>query len=218
MSHKTVSSRTLAGRCRALVRDEDGGAYTLSYVMVIPILMLLVCVIVETTLMMSAKVGTVYAAYSGARTAVVWSSASQNWSAAEDRIEHAAIKSFVPFAGGSGTKSNGAEPAELSEYVRAYTAFAKNDPVSESYVKNKYRNASERLTVTTNGPPRSADGDIEVTVEYRFKFNIPGIGKLLGEQGEDGDYYFLLESTAKLQNEGPKNSRQELGIGYGKFE
>lgn len=198
---------------RKLAGDEHGGAYTLSYVMVIPVLMLLTCVIVESTAMMCAKVGTVYAAYSGARTAAVWSSTSQNWPNAEDRIEQAAVKSFVPFAGGTG--SNGSAPNESTDYARAYAAFA--DEPAESYIKAKYANAIRRMTVTTNGPPSSHDSDIRVTVEYRFRFNIPGIGKLLGEKDADG-YYFPLSSTATLQNEGPKNRRQDLGIGYGKLD
>ena len=43
-------------------RDEDGGAYTLSYVMVIPLLMMLIALIVESALMMSATLGPHYAA------------------------------------------------------------------------------------------------------------------------------------------------------------
>ena len=39
-----------------ILRDEEGAAYTLSYVMVIPVFLLLMCVIVETTLFMTAKI------------------------------------------------------------------------------------------------------------------------------------------------------------------
>ncbi len=74
-------------------RDEDGGAYTLSYVMTIPFLMLLVALIVESTLMMTAKVGTVYSAYAAARTACVWSSAA-DWPDTQDRIERAATQAM----------------------------------------------------------------------------------------------------------------------------
>ncbi len=61
---------------RQLVFDEDGAAYTLSYVMVIPVYALLICLIIESVLMMTAKLGTVYAAFAAARTASVWSSAT----------------------------------------------------------------------------------------------------------------------------------------------
>ena len=204
----------LKTRIKSLFSEEDGGAYTLSYVMVMPILMLLTCVVVETTLLMSAKVGTVYSAWSGARTAIVWSSALEDWSAVEDRIEVAAVQSFVPFASGMGVK--GSPPDRASAYAESYESFA-NDPVSANYVRSKYANAVDRLTVKTDGPPASHDSDISVTVQYKFRFNIPGIGKLLGEKDGDG-YSFPLTSTATLQNEGPKNEQQDLGIGYGKLD
>ena len=197
-----------------LLCAEDGGAYTLSYVMVIPILMMLTCVVVETTLMMGAKVGTAWSAYSGARTAIVWSSATNSWSDTEAKIEQAAVQSFVPFATGMG--ASGIAPGRASDYVTSYASFA-DQPVSESYIRAKYANASRRLTVTTSGPPQSHDSELRVTVEYRFRFNIPGIGKLIGEKDGDG-YSFPLRSTATLQNEGPKNERQDLGIGYGKLD
>ena len=198
----------------SLLRDEGGAAYTLSYVMVIPILMLLTCVIVETTLMMSAKIGTSYSAYSGARTAIVWSSAADSWSDVEEKIERAAIQSFVPFASGMG--KNSSAPNRANDYVASYTSFA-DKSVSENYVRSKYANAVDRLKVTTDGAPSSHDSDIRVTVEYRFRFNIPGIGKLIGEKDEDG-YSFPLRSSATLQNEGPKNEQQTMGIGYGKLD
>jgi Flp pilus assembly protein TadG len=194
--------------------EETGGAYTLSYVMVIPILMLLTCITVETTMLMSAKVGTVYSAWSGARTAIVWASAMDDWSDVEEKVEQAAIQSFVPFSSGMGKK--GSTPARASDYATAYKSFT-NKPASGNYIRAKYANAADRLNVKTNGQPASHDSDISVTVEYKFRFNIPGIGKRLGEKDGDG-YFFPLKSKATLQNEGPKNEQQELGIGYGKLD
>ena len=200
-----------------LIRDEDGGAYTLSYMMAIPVLALLLCVIVETTLMMSAKVGTVYAAYSGARTGVVWSSASRSRSDADDRIREAAIKSFVPFA--SSTKASGGSvtTVDSAKYAKSYAEFAKT-PVAKGYVQSKFENAASLIKVTSSGSPSKFDSPMTVTVEYRFQFRLPGIGKLFGEVGPNGDYYVPLESTVTLQNEGPQNSSQTLGIGYGTFQ
>ncbi|MFK7821294.1 MAG: hypothetical protein AB8G99_21445, partial [Planctomycetaceae bacterium] len=143
------------------------------------------------------------------------SSADRRWADTEKRVEDAAIKSFVPFASAMGSK--GTAPADVGSYTKAYKSFA-NDAVSEGSIKAKYANAAERISVRTNGKPRSHDADVSVTVEYRFRFNMPGIGKLLGEKGSGGDYFFPLSSTATLQNEGPKNARQELGIGYGKLD
>jgi Flp pilus assembly protein TadG len=196
--------------------DEDGGAYTLSYVMVVPFVMLFMCLIVETTLMMSAKLGTVYSAFAGARVATVWSSAT-GWEKAEERIEAAAIKAFVPFASGSSSRTDDDGETDMDGYYESYSDYVQ-DPVSETYVQKKYKNAASSLTVTTDGPPANWDSDITVTVKYECPFRIPGIGRLLGEQGGDGGYYFPLTSKVTLQNEGPQNDAQEMGIGYGTLD
>ncbi len=215
----TCVRRALAGlkaSCGLLARDEQGGAYTLSYVMVVPIVMLLMCLIIETTLMMTAKLGTVYAAYAGARAGSVWATAT-SWEQAEDRIERAAVQAFVPFASGSSRPGESQESSGASRYVDSYQAFV-DDPVSESYVTKKYQNAVASLSVTTDGPPARWDSELTVTVEYEFPFRVPGIGRLLGQPDGNGGYQFVLSSQAALQNEGPQNDRQELGIGYGRLE
>ena len=198
-----------------IVTDEEGGAYTLSYVMVVPFVMLFMCLVVETTLMMSAKVGTLYAAYAGARVGSVWSSAT-DWQSAEERIEFAAIKAFVPFASGS-SDGEGATVADADRYFASYSDYV-DEPVSEKYIHKKYANASNKLKVKTNGPPSQWDSEIRVTVTYESPFRVPGIGKLLGADGGEGRYYFPVESSVTLQNDGPQNASQDLGIGYGRLD
>ena len=70
---KSPNRRRRSGLVRFL-RDEEGAAYSLSFVMVIPIFALMICLIIEGALIMTAKLGTVYAAFAAARTASVWSS------------------------------------------------------------------------------------------------------------------------------------------------
>ncbi len=193
---------------------EDGGAYTLSYVMVVPILMLLTCAVIETTLMMSAKLGTVYAAYSAARTVMVWASLDGDWSSTQARMERAAIKSMVPFASGSKTSGVSDEMPQVEDYVAAYSSFV-SSPVSDSYVRAKCRNAAANTTVKATDAPGQWSSDIEVTVTYQFPFRLPGIGRLFGTRGDDGNFYCELESQVTLQNDGPQNEQQSLGIGYG---
>jgi hypothetical protein len=167
---------------------------------------------------MCAKLGTVHAAYAGARAAAVWSSAT-SWDRAEQKIEQAAIMSFVPFA--SATGAPGAPTidaaADAETYIQAYEEFV-DRPVSAKYVRAKIANATRSLNVATNGPPADWQTDITVTVEYSFPFHIPGIGRLIGQPGDDGGYYFPLRSEAVLQHDGPRNDSQTLGIGYGTLE
>jgi Flp pilus assembly protein TadG len=198
---------------KRIVREEDGAAYSISLVMVVPIYLYLVCLILETTLMLSAKIGTVYAAYSGARAAAVWSSAA-NPAQAREHIEQASRQAFVPFASGTmAPKEMGNETAQERRFLDSYTAYAKA-PAARAYLAKKYRHSQQAVNVTTNGPPASWDSDITVTVEYQFPFNVPGIGLIMGTKSADGRFVSTIRTTATLQNEGPQNDKQKLGIDY----
>src|SRR5262245_49854582 len=59
---------------RELWRDEGGASYTLSYVLAVPVYLLFICIVAEMTLLLVAKVGTLYAAHAGARSSIVWRS------------------------------------------------------------------------------------------------------------------------------------------------
>ena len=218
--HSIKRRRTGLGGLRRFARDEEGAAYTLSFVMVMPIYALLMCLIIETVLMMSAKLGTVYAAFAAARSASVWSSAT-TWEKAEKKAQQAAMQSMVPFASGtqSAFSSVPVSPDSLKgfpAYWLAYQAYAK-DPVANKYILSKYGYASRHVKVTIAGPPATSDAPITAKVTYDFPFNVPGIGRLLGKQGVDG-YYYTISSEVTIPNEGPRDNRKTIGIGYGTLE
>jgi Flp pilus assembly protein TadG len=205
---------------RRFARNEDGAAYTLSFVMVMPIYALLMCLIIEAALMLTAKLGTVYAAFAAARSAAVWSSAT-TWEKTQKKARLAAVKSMVPFA--SGTQSAVSSiPTNLEgapnplAFWGAYQAYA-NDPVDEKYLLAKYAYALANVRVTIAGPPVKSTDPINVKVIYQFPFNVPGIGRILGEPGPGG-YYFPISSEVTIPNEGPRDDRKAIGIGYGTFE
>lgn len=197
---------------RRLAVDEDGAAYTLSYVMVIPVYMLLICMIIESVLFFTAKLGTVYAAYAAARTASVWSSCT-TWDKTMVKAKAAATKSMTPFASGMKTPIPKNKPTGWVKYMTAYEAYS-DQPVSETYLLKKYIYAKSCTKVVIKGPPQSWDADISATVTYEFPFNIPGIGRIFGKRGAFG-YYLPITSTATLPNEGPQDNRKTIGIGYG---
>jgi len=205
---------------RRFFAEEDGAAYTLSYVMVIPVYAILICLIIETVLMLSAKLGTVYAAYSAARTASVWSSAS-TWDKTLVKSKQAAVQSMVPFASGMQPAAMSVpaagDAAKSAAYVAAYNTFAK-DPVSAKYMLAKYGYATRHMTVTIDGPPTKWNAEIKAKVTYDFPFNVPGIGRILGRRGDDGRTYFSITSEASVPNEGPQDDRKTIGIGYGTLE
>lgn len=203
--------------------DEHGAAYSLSVVMVTPIYALLMCLILESALMMVAKLGTVYAGYAAARTAVVWSSATDSDRELKKKVAAAAHRSFTPFA--SGTQEGWLDlphrlQAELfASKLRAYQlAAGRESPVSRTVIRKKHANARRFLKAKIKQPPQTWDADLTIELEYRFRFNVPGVGRLIGQRSLwDGHYYFPVRTEVTLQNEGPQNDKQELGIGYGTF-
>jgi Flp pilus assembly protein TadG len=219
-TRSTSSSTPITNRLHRLAREEDGAAYTLSYVMVIPLYALLLCLIVETVFMLTAKLGTVYAAYAAARTASVWSSHT-TWDKAMAKAEKAAFKTMTPFASGLQPLTSSVPTPDAAVdsalYLAAYNAFAE-DPVAAKYLLAKYGYASRHTEVSIEGPPATWDADITAKVTYDFPFNVPGIGRLLGRRGFDGRYYYSLTSQATIPNEGPQNNRNTIGIGYGTLE
>jgi hypothetical protein len=213
--------RGLAG-FRRFERDEEGAAYTLSFVMVIPIFALLICLIIEAALLMTAKLGTVYSAYAAARTASVWSSHT-TWEKTMEKSKRAALKTMVPFASGTqGSLDLDQIPTDKDtvvdglKYVGVYIAYAKK-PESKKYVGAKYAYASRNVEVEIDGPPEKSDTPITAKVTYHYPFNIPGIARILCDKGPDG-YFFNISSTATIPNEGPRDNRKTIGIGYGTLE
>ncbi len=205
---------------RRFANDEEGAAYSLSFVMVIPIYALLMCLIIEAALILTAKLGTVYAAYAAARTASVWSSHT-TWEKTMEKSQRSALKTMVPFASGtqgflSSAPTNQDTVAQGLIYWGAYKAYAKKEQ-STKYLAAKYGYASRNVKVTIEGPPEKSDSPITAKVTYQFPFNIPGIARILGDKGPDG-YYFNISSTATIPNEGPRDDRTTIGIGYGTLE
>ncbi len=204
----------LCDSIRSFHGDEGGGAYTLSYVMTIPFLILLTSLIIESTLMMTAKVGTIYSAFAAARTASVWSSAAQ-WPIVLEKTEQAARQAMIPFASGSSPGDMGADSSDSEVYFDAYNSWT-SDGVAPGYIAAKAKSSNSRLQVEIAKRPATWDADIEVAVTYDYPIHIPGLGKILGQRSPTGGYVFAVTSHATLHNDAPQNAAQELGIGYGK--
>lgn len=194
--------------------DERGGAYTLSYVMVIPFLMFLIALIVESTLIMSAKLGTVYAGYAAVRCASVHST-SVPWGETMDAAQLAAKQAMLPYASGVAQSPAPADSERGERIIRANTDWVQN-PASNGYLRSKFADSAERLSVELGASPASWDAQISATITYRFPIHVPGLGPMIGESDSNGGYVFPLRTKVTLQNDAPQNSQRELGIGYGK--
>src|SRR6056297_2162395 len=91
---------------QSFLADESGASYALPYVMTLPFLMVIVCCLMQGTLILVAKFGTMHAGYAAARAAIVWQGADPSSSAesrelADKYADRAAITGMVPFAAGT---------------------------------------------------------------------------------------------------------------------
>jgi hypothetical protein len=206
-----------------LLRDDRGSAYSIGYLLTLPLYMLFIALFIELSLIMVCKTGTVYAAFAAARVGIVWAGDSPT-DEIDRRIEFAARRAFVPFASGLADfragRSAPAASGEAKRYLDAYKAYnsaAGNDRVFEKYVAAKRRyafrtvRAEVRRTAGANAP---WDEDLSVTVGYSYPFGTLGIGRALGQRGPDGFYLYPIETKVTLKSELPKTPETTLGINY----
>ena len=218
---------------RALARDERGASYTLSVVLVLPLYTVLVCLIVQTTLILVVKIGTLNAAYAAARSGAVFLPPARVSSDAADRAEReirqAAILAMTPFAS-SDSKPAVVATARLDvqaerEYLAAYQLYAGDlalDNADDVLPRKRcYADfATDVQVVPRPGEvPSPSDRNVTVTVTYEMPLSIPGVARLLG-----GEQKFLplarffsrpVTSTVILEQELPQTRDRTLGINYG---
>ncbi len=206
LSRERISVTKLA----QLHRNQQGGAYTLNFVLALFCLFSFICVIVECGQLFLAKTGTVYSAFAAARTAIVHADRAKR----ERAAEQAAVQSFVPFSRGL-TKY---DPAEFendgeSQLWQAYREVA-NQPVNQKYFRNKEATAARRIELSINDlDPDDPNGSLEVAVSYRYPLMFPFFGSVLGSR-EGAEYYRLMKSVVTLPKELPQSQNQKLGIEY----
>jgi len=205
-------------RVRALHGCEAGAAYSLSYMLTLPFFALIICLMIDLTSILIAKIGTVYAAYSAARSAVVWYPSGVSTSAAEKKMNDAAVNAMTPFASSKHAVWSSFNPADAASYVGAYEAFAEPAAPAE-YIAKKYLYARWGLDVTTDA---SLDyrKDVTVTVDYKAPYHLRGIGMILGKSEPIfGFFYSNIHTVVTLESQAPRVDRpnpadRPLGIKY----
>jgi Flp pilus assembly protein TadG len=206
---------------RRLHADERGVTYSLNYVLVIPIYLLLICVVVEATFLVTAKIGTTYAAHAGARSAVVWDSANPP-DERDQRVRQSVLTAMAPFASANQKQLAGGAPAQADDgpagqdFAKAYADHSRwqgGKDVGQAALEAKYRGAAARTTYTLDVDRTRPDGDVKVTVTYRAAMWIPGAARLFDRDGK-APYEYTIESTAILPNEAPVSADRTLGIDY----
>lgn len=204
------------GSWRRLWHSEEGGVYTLSYVMTFPFYLLLIALALECSLLIVAKIGSVYAAYAAARSAAVWESAGTT-STMTNKMHQAAALAMTPFSSGAARHviSQGSRPTarQVNALLKGYKEYrGSGDAYGDEYLARKCRYAWAATQVSLTKP--QSDGKaIEVTLRYRAALHIPGIARLLGTRATDGNFsYYSIESRAIVQSETPLS--RKTGINY----
>ena len=216
-------------RWREVWKCEHGANYALQVVLIIPPYALLMCCALETSFMLTTKVGTIYASFAGSRTGIVQYTHLEAKDA-EEEVERAAKRAMVPFATGMTRHQKGISvtsiPPGFTKYLEMYTKNTildslrpKGKTAGSAYLLMRYRYAFAKTKVTSSVPkgqlPESYNDPIEITVEYKYPMNIRLLGIIFGADKVGGKYYYPIKSTAMLQYEGPHNDEQTMGITYG---
>ncbi len=205
-----------------LAADERGAAYTLSVMLTIPFLMLLVITAMETTFLLSAKLGVAYAGYAARTSASVWWPAEPR-ELGERRVLLSAIQAMIPYSSGNPKRVLGTNPgfpeAALA-FAAAYRRYAPDGPVGEGHFLTTHRYASAATSVTIE--PRAIVGspwdiDLLVTVRFEHPTFTPLFGRLIGHPapwGGSGLYTYTIVSQGFVRAERPRNDDGTLGIAY----
>jgi Flp pilus assembly protein TadG len=202
---------------RELLCGEEGLSYSLSYVLVFPLYFLFVCMVFEATWLLLAKIGTVYAAHAGARSAVVWASARPQGKR-DTRIRQSVWTAMTPFVTGSPDwlHMSGDASIQSAGYAGAYRSYYQSGDkyadASFTTLASRYLTAASRTSCQWQVDNPQA-GDVTVTVTYRAPLHIPGVARILG-RGSLGSREYKITSSATLPNEAPANDGKTLGIDY----
>ena len=201
------------------LRGERGVSYTLSFVITFPIYVLICMTIFETTMLVMTKIGTVYAAYAGSRSLVVWEAMRPDLR--DDRVRQAVVTGLAPFVVSSNATGSetGDPPANAQthaeNYVDALEKFSGNDVLRDKLIAH-VRRVSARVTLTRVIPVRKHGEEASVEVEFRAPLITPGVARLL-DPDHAYPYEIPIRSSVRMTLECPETPDGTLGIDYRSF-
>lgn len=216
-----------------LAADESGLSYTLTYVMTIPVYLFFLLIVYESSWLLVAKIGTMYAAHAGARSAVVWEPMRPD-PAVDARIGQAVNTAMAPFATADlgRASADGRTPptsaaADAEEFAHAYSGYSaeasqvrtgRRRPfglhnASPKALKSFYLTAAARTEYTCEVDTTRPDGPVRCVVTYYAPLRVPGPARWLDPDGQ-WPYEYPVKSWAVLPAEGPDTADRTLGIDY----
>jgi len=195
-----------------LLRGEEGGTYTISYVLAFPPFMLLVCAVIQSTIILVVKMGTVYAAYAAARSSIVWLAADPPYRA-KDRIQYAAVNAMAPFGSSSsmhaewlGISDSGTR--DSNAFDQAYRSYHPAGPAPEAYLARKYQCAVLKTEVSWSPYYPEENEDVTLTLTYRMPLYIAWFAKVLGTE----DRFVPITTKVTLSFEGAHQAERQRQV------
>ena len=201
-------------------REEAGLSYTLAFVLTVPLYLMICSLFFEVTLLLLAKLGTMYAAYAGARSAVVWESISPA-SLRSVRVRQAVVSALAPFAiqarnpGSPVGVSSDEDQQFADDYVIALEQFSET-VIRREKIRQHVLDVAGKTSVSIDISRYRAGADVIVTVEFRATFLTPVIARLL-DPDQTFPYEYPIKSRTTLNLERPVSEDGRLGIDYRAF-
>lgn len=223
---RTVQYRTML--------NEDGGVYTLSFLMAFPFIMMFLLIFIDTTYLLVGKLGTIRAANAGARSMAVWSSARPE-SVRQERVDQAVFTAMAPFVLGnpSLTQSQlGGPPSgtqtQAEEYALAYQLYSQptaanpiggqlqrpyvKQNVDTIYSQQRYSVAATRTRYESIIDRTRPDEPVRFRVIYRAPLMFAFTAKIFQSGSTSGGYE--IDAYATMMPEFPMSDDEGLGIDY----
>jgi len=201
-------------------KGESGLSYTLSFMLTVPLYLMLCCIFFETSLLLLAKLGTVYASYAGARSAIVWESMPSPDMRA-DRFRQSVVTALAPFCfqarnpGTPPTVPQMSAQLHAEEYVEALETFSLTT-VRRAMQLQHFLDVDAKTDLPTVSVQHIPGAELTVVVTYRASVFTPLMAKFL-DPDHTLPYEFPISSQTTLNLEYPTSDDGRLGIEYQAF-
>ena len=203
----------------------QAGTAAIEFALVLPVALSIVLILMQSVMLVTGNLNVHYAAYAGARAAIVWVPekvsydeprnvvADASVSAKMPRISAAAVYAMMPVSAGrraaGGTGAAGSASAVQTGIERFYQLYGQQVPAwVRTMLAAKYEYAANHTEVTLDpplAPPAYGDReDLRVHVRHTLFLSIPYAKRIFGTElpGSTGDYGVETRASYSLTNQG----------------
>ncbi len=208
-------------------RGEEG-VVALEFMMILPIMLMVVLIMIQSSMLMGGNLCVHYAAFCAARSAVVQiPKAYENEPANEmgpaetslkmSKITQAAVYAVMPVSCGDDVMGNPVVPlqASLRTFLAASGQILPNRV--DELIGRKWNYATQctgvQVAPPANGPSYGEAEEIVVNLQHTFYLSVPyarrlfavgadGVKLNLPQQGAGSEYGTIIRATCRLSNEG----------------